>query len=123
MTPFFKHDCDKCTYVGSGSHNGNLVDVYETCDGLSCYTHILRFGADGDYITTRTQHNDVKFSSPTVAGQQRIDDAQCLLNDARQERESLRTRISSLDNTIESLETKLRVWVESSVPGGVSNAR
>jgi len=62
MTPYFKHDCPKCTYVGSGTYHGEKVDVYESCEASS-YTHILRFDSDGsEYMTTDRAQNDVVYT-------------------------------------------------------------
>lgn len=62
MTPYFEHDCPKCTYVGSGTYEGEPVDVYESCEASS-YTHILRFSSDGsDYMTTDRLQSEVVYT-------------------------------------------------------------
>ncbi len=59
MKPSFKHDCDKCKFVGKIFRSLNLegtkkraTDLYESCEvGGSKY--ILRCSSKGgDYITT-----------------------------------------------------------------------
>jgi hypothetical protein len=59
MKPSFKHDCEKCEFVGKIFHALNLegtkkksTDVYRSCEvGGSKY--ILRCSSQGsDYITT-----------------------------------------------------------------------
>ena len=62
MKPSFRHDCDKCKFVGKvfsaldlyGKKKG-LVDLYVSCDEVYSISskYILRCSSkDSDYITT-----------------------------------------------------------------------
>lgn len=59
MKPSFKHDCDKCEFVGKIFRALNLegtkkkaTDVYRSCE-VGGSTYILRCSSEGsDYITT-----------------------------------------------------------------------
>jgi hypothetical protein len=62
MKPSFKHDCDKCKFVGKvfraldlyGEKKG-LADLYLSCNSTIeiCSKYILRCSSkDSDYITT-----------------------------------------------------------------------
>lgn len=52
LTPKFKHDCDKCTFIGTVLAEGHVADLYRQC-GTRKYSEgfILRFSSDGpDYV-------------------------------------------------------------------------
>lgn len=111
MTPFFQHDCSQCQYVGSGTYNGEKVDVWKSCNPSPASAHILRFGINGNYIKTNITHTKVVYNNELTEVQQDCVEAiKFLLNDARQERQSLQTRLSSVNNTIATLEQKLEYW-------------
>jgi len=60
MKPSFKHDCDKCKFVGKIFRALNLegtkksaTDLYESCNPVFGGKYILRCSSKGsDYITT-----------------------------------------------------------------------
>ena len=61
MKPSYKHDCDKCKFVGKvfvaldlyGDKKG-IADVYESCNSDFGGRYILRNSSKGhDYITTK----------------------------------------------------------------------
>ena len=60
MKPSFKHDCDKCKFVGKIFRSLNLegtkkraTDLYESCNPDFGSRYILRCSSkDSDYITT-----------------------------------------------------------------------
>ena len=57
MKPAFKHDCDKCTFIGRFQLNpdrGNSkVDVYQACDNTLGKSYIVRYSnKGGDYAHT-----------------------------------------------------------------------
>ena len=60
MKPSFKHDCDKCKFVGKIFRALNLegtkkraTDLYESCNSDFGGKYILRCSSKGgDYITT-----------------------------------------------------------------------
>lgn len=52
LQPFFKHDCEKCTYLGSAEINTVKVDFYFCPDEIKT-TLVYRFGDDPqDYGST-----------------------------------------------------------------------
>ena len=60
MKPSYKHDCDKCHFVGKvfraldlyGEKKG-VADLYQSCNSDFGGKYILRCSSkDGDYITT-----------------------------------------------------------------------
>lgn len=70
MKPAYKHDCDKCTFIGrftlnpeQGYRKGKKVDVYKSCDSIqwlqqaigaeTTLAHVVRFSnVPNDYAHT-----------------------------------------------------------------------
>lgn len=52
MTPFFKHDCTKCTHLGSVHVKGTPYDLYSCPRGALGTTLMARWSDDGpDYYS------------------------------------------------------------------------
>lgn len=61
--PFFKHDCDRCRFIGAAEYAGTIADYYH-CPGSLGGSLIARYGNEGpeygsaDVHTLRLRVND-----------------------------------------------------------------